>query len=541
MDEMNADIIIVGTGAAGLATALELVDQLKAACPSILFLEREKERLGGRVHNEEKLFDFGAAYLGPAQTCIWSMVERFTGAKLSGEEGDPDTERFLYRNYWPPESVSFYQGPGRPVQWVTGNYPLPEDAEAFVTRLEVLARAAALWIFKFGRPIWSMPGAQGLDKLNCRELPSLLLDTPPTAELLELVDIAVRSAFSVEATAMSALYLVEYSARCGGFQTFENVNGTGDSHRIREGMGWLLGQIWGVLKANGKVNLVQGDAARVRSIEQNDQGVVVTAASGTTYRAPHLVLALSPFVHQATAHHGNFAIGGNFVVGAQKALAAAMIPGLTRKLFVKYDRAFWRERGQNGYGLSHGGPIDWVMDNCADHRDEDGRWIVDTAALMVFIVADQVIPFMQKALADQDAAILGQLAVIFGPEALNGNVIHSDSPNMFCPAGVHPPGALTTHKVALREPNDRVYFAASELGINWPGGYVNGALESGRWAARRYLNDVRQMGLPLEDEATIAGLMLPPLAPAQFGTASPTDAAAADAFLANLIAAPLPR
>lgn len=497
----RVDLLIIGAGAAGLGTALELARNGAPPNWKVVILDRD-DRVGGKVHTDpdEAAFDYGAAYLGRAQTAIIRLVNRYIAQEgekepLTWTPGDPATRRHAYENYF--TGGSFWQPVSDRVCWGEGNYPSPPQAVGVIASLEALALLLRMWL-RLGRPVWTFPHAAWLDGLNCRQLLDALKIGPPEPYTIKIMDVAVRSAFSVEAEEMSALYLVLYSALCGGFLEFENVNGKGDSHRLRKGMSWLLGcmkeeveQYWpGCVRTGVRVTHLDADG---------DGDVVVTTAAGETIHAGRVVVAASPFLNHWKGHKGggpkqsHAVIGGSYCSAAQKALAAAMVPGLTRKVFVRYEAAWWREAKLSGYGLSHAGPIDWFMDNCGYGTGDDAEKLV-TPALMAFVVSKQVVPFDAMSPVAQAACINAHVQTVFAEKVPGGvpvGKVHvSPMPNMHCPAAVFPPGALTTHEVDLREPyRSRVYFAASELGRHWPGGYVNGALDSAAWTAKRLLAD----------------------------------------------------
>jgi monoamine oxidase len=51
-------------------------------------------------------------------------------------------------------------------------------------------------------------------------------------------------------------------------------------------------------------------------------------------------------------------------------------------------------------------------------------------------------------------------------------------------------GALVTYKSAIRDPFMAIHWAGSESGLEWTGGYMNGAVQSGVRAAGEAINAV---------------------------------------------------
>jgi monoamine oxidase len=55
-----------------------------------------------------------------------------------------------------------------------------------------------------------------------------------------------------------------------------------------------------------------------------------------------------------------------------------------------------------------------------------------------------------------------------------------------CPTSAMPPGVMSVHGPALREPNGRVHWAGTETSPEW-NGYMEGAVASGERAAAEVL------------------------------------------------------
>ena len=170
-----------------------------------------------------------------------------------------------------------------------------------------------------------------------------------------------------------------------------------------------------------------------------------------------------------------------------------MTMGYTAKVFVFYETAFWRERGQSGEAIcastssaASAGPLTFVVDNSS----LDGG----IACLLGFRVgapgraAGELSPDARK------AATLAQLERYFGASAASpiDYVEHdwADEPWTYgCPVASTGLGGLTQHGHALRAPVGRIHWAGTETAEDFCG-YMEGALEAGERAADEVLAEL---------------------------------------------------
>jgi monoamine oxidase len=156
--------------------------------------------------------------------------------------------------------------------------------------------------------------------------------------------------------------------------------------------------------------------------------------------------------------------------------------GATVKVFLRYERAFWRERGLSGEGVSTDGPVGACFD---DGLAGSGP------GLLAFIVGRAARGWSARPPGDRRDAVLAQLARWYGDEAKRPRALHevdwADDPwTRGAPIATFPPGTLSVLGPALRAPCGRLHWAGTETARESTG-FMEGALESGERAAAEVL------------------------------------------------------
>ena len=164
-------------------------------------------------------------------------------------------------------------------------------------------------------------------------------------------------------------------------------------------------------------------------------------------------------------------------------LTARMPQGHLVKIQAIYERPFWRGDGLNGASIADVGPCNVTFDS----SPRSGT----PGALLGFVGGDEARTFTRLPEAERRHAALESLARAFGPAARDPIAYvetdwSAEPYTRGCPVGIAPPGLLTTHGRALREPVGRLHWAGAESSTYW-NGYMDGAVRSGRRAAREVL------------------------------------------------------
>src|SRR5918998_1381296 len=184
----DADLVVVGAGLAGLATA-----RAAAAAGASVVVVEARDRVGGRVLNEDigdgQVVEVGAQWIGPTQDRL---------ASLAGELG-VDT----FPTYGEGENVIEYGGRLRRYR---GTIPRINplvllDVERAQRRLNRLARRVPL-----DAP-WEAPGADALDGQTAATWMRRNLATKPGRMLLEL---GIEAVWGVQPEDVSLLHVLFY-------------------------------------------------------------------------------------------------------------------------------------------------------------------------------------------------------------------------------------------------------------------------------------------------------------------------------------------
>lgn len=462
MSDYEVDVLIIGGGVAGLATADTLfLAGADPRAPKLTYCVLEgRERVGGRTHTQHPdlgYLDMGGEFIGPLQ--LYSL----NTARRLGIEMMP-----LYM----PESTDCvwqYADGHIDLYKVTPDSSFPEnrDVETNMVLVERLTGQAKMRLFD----PWNTANAKALDAMSVQAWIDEHMKSPYGKQIYE---VGARSALSVEPSEMSVLYLMWYAATCGSFEGLMSVNGGSDCIRITYGMQQFSEKLADEI---GREHIHLG--VKASKVTHDDSGVVVDTACGKRYRAKHLVVAMSPpMVDKITFDPP--------LPPQRQAVQREWRMGRTIKGFVCYKAAWWREN-YTGYTLSAKGPVTWTMDNTwLDPK----TGLYEKPSLMTFIVGEEADRWHDRPLEELKAAVLEHLAEMFqderakDPALLVGDGYYrcdwrNEPLSGGCPAAVPAIGAFAELAPALRAPVGRIHFAGSETATDWAGGYVNGALQSG--------------------------------------------------------------
>ncbi len=201
-----------------------------------------------------------------------------------------------------------------------------------------------------------------------------------------------------------------------------------------------------------------------------------------TFTAPNVVLALPP---RLVAH----------TIAFEPALPAALRQTLravptwmshAMKSVVVYAEPFWRRQGWSGFAVSQVGPLVEIHDASSPNGD--------LGALFGFFAASH--PLRAAPRAVREAAVLAQLAQVFGPQAATPVAYHeldwTQEPLTSVPGDEQPPAQVPQQGPALlRQPHwgGALHWAGAETSASeW--GRLDGAVESGSWVAGQLLRQL---------------------------------------------------
>jgi monoamine oxidase len=450
VDAVDADVVVVGAGLAGLTAARELT----AGGAAVVVLEA-RDRVGGRTLNHDlgdgQVVEVGGQWIGPTQDRL---------AALAQELG-VDT----YPTYTSGEHLVEFDGRRRRY---TGDVPrigphVLADVTQAQAKLERMARRVPL-----DAP-WS---ARGAERLDSQTFWSWMRRNVYTRGGRTIMSIAVEAVWAAQPADVSLLHVLFYihsgtSLACllgteGGAQQDRFVGG---SQRISLRMAEELGDA---------VRL----SAPVRRIEHGPDGVTVHA-DAVEARGRRAIVTTPPALAGRIAYDPP-------LPGLRDQLTQRMPQGTVIKCMAVYDEPFWRAEGLSGQGLSDEGPAKIVFDN----TPRSGA----PGVLLGFLEGDRAREWGARPADERRAAVVAGFERLFGPRAgrpeqFVERVWADEEWTRGCYGCYMPTGGWTRYGRVLREPVGPIHWAGAETATVW-NGYMDGAVRTGAEQARAVLRAI---------------------------------------------------
>ena len=446
--KIEADVIVVGAGLAGLVAAREL----ERAKKRVLLLEA-RDRVGGRLLNldlgENKVAELGGEWFGSHSTAIAGLAEELrVRSYRSHDVGD----RLLDRG----DRLLRYRGnvPRLPV-------PVLIDVKQALRRIERMARN-----LPHGTP-WAAVRAREWDSQTFHSWIVQNTLTAGARDVLELWSKAVIGAASSEFSFLHALF---YASSSGGAEAAAAVRGGALEFRFQGGAQGLAIRLADDLTEKP---MLSSPASRV----EHKRDSVTVSGHRLHAKARHLVLALPISLAGRLAFEPA-------LPSQRDQLAQRMPGGSVIKCIAVFDEPFWREAGLSGQVIAVGqSPVSCVLDTSPG----DGR----PGVLTSFVIGAAARDLGQMANEQRRELVLSILARFFGPQASKPTLYReqdwiAEEYTRGCYHGLGSCGLYTSFGPALRKPIGRVHFAGSETGTHAMGS-MGGAVESGRRVAHEIL------------------------------------------------------
>ena len=231
----------------------------------------------------------------------------------------------------------------------------------------------------------------------------------------------------------------------------------------------------GITRLNARVTQLRAPAGRAEVVIE-----LLHEDAPRTYRGSAVIVALPPRLAAHSLH---------FTPALPTALQQTMreVPtwmAYSMKAVAVYATPFWRADGWSGFGASQVGPLGEIHDASPA--------IGPLGALFGFFAP--LHPLRDAPLAQRQVAVVQQLGRLFGPAALRPLAYHeldwSREPLTSIPGDEQFPDQIPLQGPAqLRQPcwDGRLYWAGAETSTSeW--GRLDGAIESGQWAATQVLD-----------------------------------------------------
>jgi len=318
---------------------------------------------------------------------------------------------------------------------------------------------------------WKAPHAEAWDRQTFGEWVHRNLRTRGARTLIK---IASRAVWAAEPSELSLLYVLFYIAAAGNPTTKGSIlrligtpGGAQDS-RFVGGSQRLALELARQLGRRAVLGAPVRRLVRVR-------GGVHVEADGVEVRARRAIVTAPPVV----AADIDFSPG--LPRGKIEALRAAH-PGALSKWEAVYDRPFWRDAGLSGQVISELDPANSTFDNSPPSGGP--------GLMFGFIGGAPQRANRHRTQAQHRSRLISNLTALFGDEArhvrgyFEGN--WQDVWTRGCPVGHFGRKHFRPLAPHLRQRVGPIHFAGTETATFW-NGYMNGAISSGKRAAREVL------------------------------------------------------
>ncbi len=430
------DVVVVGAGLAGLSCARDLV----AGGAAVTVLEA-RDRVGGRVEQvtlpDGRLVQLGGEVVGDGHTAYLGLVAELGLTTVPSYVAEPGA---ITRQV--PGSVDV----GEPPAWF---------GAADLASYEEVERALAQVVASIDPDDpWRCPDLERLDRTSVADFARAAGATPAVLRALELVHLSLADG----STERASLFAYARKLAVGGGSGTYDVS-VWENQRVAEGSATVALRL-----ADGLPDVRL--ASPVARVDVAASGCAVTTREGEVVRAGAVVLAVP------SGPARDLEITG--VSDARLDALRRQRHAWAAKVVAAYDGPFWRERGQSGLAESEG-----VLGS---------TWPQCEGVLSALVPPERYAAFAATDDATREREAVAQLAELYGERALaplrtwtrlwgsdpwtQGYVTSWRTGDVVAVGPRH-----GTHEPPL-------YVCGSD---QWVAGYMEGAVRTGRAAARAAL------------------------------------------------------
>lgn len=447
----ESTVVVVGAGLAGLAAATRL-DQ---AGVDVVVLEA-RDRVGGRTENaafaDGQWIEVGGQWIGPGHDRMYQLVDELGLSTFPlFDEGDL-------------------------VLHLLGRRSTMKSGKGAVPKLGPIALAdLATGLARFNRLAgkinldqpWKSPAATRLDGQTFRTWINHNLHTRAGRAYFQIFCEAV---FSADPADLSALHALFYAKSNTDLETLMAVAGGAQQDRITGGSALVSERLAERLGTRVRTGVA------ITSITQDDNGVRLTSRTGESFAAAATIIAIPPTL-AGRIHYDPI------LPSWRDQLTQRVPAGSVFKLYLVYERPFWRDAGLNGQVGSDTGPVKVTFDNTPPGYPR--------GVMMGFIEGNDGREWARRTPDERREAFTECLVRYFGDEARNPvEYLERDwmaeEFSRGCYSAHFGPGTWTSYGPALAEPIGAIHWAGTEYATRW-NGYMEGAVRSGEHTAQAVL------------------------------------------------------